>query len=494
MFILDNIKEYAKTSRTALITRDETLTFAQLYAYSQSFAAWLLRRFGESRAPVVIYGGKESLFLPCLFGSLMSGRAYVPVDTVTPISRAKVIAEDIGPDVIVDFSGSWSGADALALDCDALYEILTERATSEAPEKIWVSGEETAYILYTSGSTGKPKGVPVTANNLSCFYGGVVKHLGNTGGGVMLDQVSYSFDVSCCAVYAGLGLGMTLVPVGRDLVNDVGAMFAWLRVLGLTHWVSTPSFAELCVRSKSFSEELLPKLRELLFCGEVLTNNLCRELSARFPSATIINTYGPTEATVLVTAVEVTEQMRLDTRPIPIGYPIDGTELRIDGGEQGELLILGGSVGPGYRNRADLTARRFFFDEKTGMRGFRTGDIAYVENGLYYYSGRIDNQLKLGGYRVEIEDIESNLTRIENISRAAVIPVLEDGRAQYLAAFIQLGKDDGLTALSRAIMIKKKAGEFLPGYMIPRKFIAVDSFPLNQNGKIDKKELEKRLR
>jgi D-alanine--poly(phosphoribitol) ligase subunit 1 len=185
--------------------------------------------------------------------------------------------------------------------------------------------------------------------------------------------------------------------------------------------------------------------------------------------------------------------MHDDARGVPIGYPVEGTKLRLDAENDGELLILGDQVGPGYFERPDLTSQRFFTDPQTGLRGYRTGDLCTEENGLYYYRGRRDNQLKLHGHRIEIEDIESNLARVENIAQAAVIPVWEDGRVQYLAAFLLLERDDGLTSLTRAIGIKKQAAEFIPAYMIPRKLIVLDDFPLNTNGKVDKKELANRL-
>ncbi|MCL2056892.1 MAG: AMP-binding protein [Oscillospiraceae bacterium] len=490
MFVLDSIKKYARTDKTALINRGEKLSYAQLDAYSGAFADWLVRHYGGRGAPVMIYGAKETEFLPCVFGALKAGRAYVPVDTSVPPERAREIAEDISPDVIVDFSGKGFGGKARVIGIDCLRDILRRpcEGTAENP----IRGDEDAYILYTSGSTGSPKGVRVTCANLQSFYEGL--DYCKKSGGVILNQVSYSFDVSCCSVYAGISRGMTLFTIDRD--TDMREMFAGLAGSGLTHWVSTPSFAEMCVRSKTFSSELLPNLEEFLFCGEVLTNSLCNQLAERFPSVRIINTYGPTEATVLVTSVKITKEMRDAPRPLPIGCPIKGTELRIEGGEgeSGELLILGESVGPGYFNRPDLTEERFFTDSKTGKRGYRTGDSAYSENGLYYFLGRADGQIKLSGHRIEIGDIENNLARLENIQRAAVIPVYEDGRAQYLTAFVLLKEEDGLSALERTIAVKKQAASFLPEYMIPRKFIAVDAFPLNTNGKLDRKELENRLR
>lgn len=291
---------------------------------------------------------------------------------------------------------------------------------------------------------------------------------------------------------------MTLYTIDKEMLQDTKSLFSYLGKSDLTLWVSTPSFAEICIQSKSFAADLMPSVSEFLFCGEVLTHKLSDGLAERFPQAKVINTYGPTEATVLVSAVEVTEKMRVDNRSIPIGFPLDEVELRLvdeqgvsvqEDEAFGELLIISDSVGPGYYQRPDLTEERFFVDEQNGKRGYRTGDICFRKKGLYYYHGRADNQLKLGGFRVEIEDIENNLARVENISRAAVVPVWAGEKVQYLAAFVLLSGPDGLSPLRRSIALKRKAGETLPEYMVPRKIIAVDSFPLNVNGKVDKKAL-----
>lgn len=501
MFLLDAIRAHAETGRTALVNREERLTYRQLDQKSDAFAAFLLERFGEDRTPVLLYGEKETAFLVCMTGALKAGRGYVPVDRTVPADRAAQIARDVGPRLVVDFGG---------FDLPGPWQ----RITPGELEKIFFTGktagrenhippDRPAYILFTSGSTGRPKGVAVTPRNLEAFYKGVLPWYPAEEGGVVLHQISYSFDVSCCAVYAGLARGMTLFTVDHRMAGDWGELFAALRGSGLTLWVSTPSFAELCVRSAAFTGEMLPGLSRFLFCGEILTHTLCDTLAERFPDAAVVNTYGPTEATVLVTAVEVTEKHRKDTASIPIGGPIPGATLRLEGedgkeiaeeGETGQLLILGPSVGPGYLGRPDLTEKAFFTDEATGLRGYRTGDICCRKDGLYYYCGRGDNQLKLNGFRIEPEDVEQNLQKLSNVLRAAVLPAGEGEKAEYLAAFLLLKEPDGLTALKRSIRLKKEAAAYLPGYMIPRKFFVVDAFPLNVNGKVDKKALAARLK
>lgn len=501
MFVLEAIRDYAKTGRVALINREERLTFSELDARSEAFAAYLLKKFGDDRTPILIYGQKETDFLSCIFGALKSGRGYVPIDRTVPADRAAQIAEDIKPQVVVDFGGFTAETEGEILTPQDLNKIFS--GGGQVSPSYWISGNTPAYILFTSGSTGKPKGVPITVNNLAAFYRGILPQYPAEEGGIILHQISYSFDVSGCSLYVGLSRGMTLFTVDHGMLEDMGQLFSALGQSELTFWVSTPSFGELCVQSGRFTEELLPRLKNFLFCGEVLTHTLCDTLAQRFPKARVLNTYGPTEATVLVTAAEVTEEMRRDSRPIPIGQPIPGTRLLLvdqagrpveEDEEPGELYILGPSVGPGYLERPDLTEKAFFTDTATGLRGYRTGDICYRRRGVYYYCGRADNQLKLNGFRIEIEDVENNLQKLSNVARAAVVPVWEGEKVQYLAAFLLLKEPDGLTPLKRSIQLKKEAAQYLPGYMIPRRILTVDAFPLNVNGKVDKKALACQLK
>lgn len=499
MTILNQLKAFAKTGRTALINREEALSYRQLDAESDVFAAWLLSCLGGDRSPVVICGDKETDFLPCIFGALKSGRAYVPIDSVMPAERTAQIIEDVRPKLVVDFTGSAPDCEARVLLPAEIAQILAGPPAPVPPE-CWVAAEDTAYILFTSGSTGRPKGVPVTAGNLEAFCRGLLPFYPEEG--VILHQVSYSFDVSGCAVYAGISRGMTLFSVDHQMAADLRELFAFLEKSCLTFWVSTPSFAQLCAQSEAFCQKRMPRLRQFLFCGEVLTHSLCDLLARRFPEAQVLNTYGPTEATVLVSAVQITKEMREDVQTIPIGKAISGVTLRLENGgktvtdeaETGELMILGPTVGPGYFGRPDLTEKAFFTDSATGQRGYRTGDLCCQRGGLYYYCGRADNQLKLNGYRIEIEDVEANLEKIPNVQQAAVVPVRDaDQKVQYLAAFFLLREADGLSPLKRSIQLKKLAARCLPAYMIPRKIAVVEAFPLNVNGKVDRKALAARL-
>ena len=491
MFLLESLAKFAESDRIAFIYGDQTLTFAELERQSNAFAAWLLRSFGEDRTPILIYGHKDLEIPACMFGALKAGRAYVPVDVTFPAERVGQIVEELQPKVVVNLRD-----DDAALNRGTLAQILSEDA-KPGPE-FWIRPEQTAYMLFTSGSTGKPKGVQVTAGNIAAFDRGVAPWFGIENG-LFLNEISYSFDVSVCALYYALSRGMTLFTVDKATLDDPRQLFETLRGSQIDFWVSTPSLAEICVQSEQFRKELLPRVQKFIFCGEVLTKKLCAQMMERFPGVPILNAYGPTEATVLVTAAEMTAAMLEDPRPVPIGYAFFNVQARIvdpegnilPDGEAGELQLLGGCVSPGYFRRPELNERAFF--EENGLRGYRTGDLCAMENGLIYYHGRLDGQVKLNGFRMELEDIENNLVRVENIARAAVLPVFSDGKVVSLTAFVLLETPDGLPSLQRAKKIKAALSEMLQSYMIPRKIVAVDSFVLNTNGKIDKKALAEKL-
>lgn len=496
MFLLDKLAHYAGADRIALLYRGQSLSYRALHRQAGAFAAYLLDTFGESDAPVLIYGHKELLIPVCMFGAIKAGHSYVPVDTTFPPERVAQIVEQAAPCLTVNLTETKLAA-APMLGADALADILAKYdGLFDGADRI--TDDHVVYTLFTSGTTGKPKGVQITAGNIAAFDRGVAPWFDcDLDGGVFLNEISYSFDVSVCALYYALSRGMTLYTVDKQTLDDPKALFTALREASLDFWVSTPSLAEFCIRSEQFSEALLPDTKKFVFCGEVLTKKLAQEMLKRFPHAEIINAYGPTETTVLVTAIKVDASLCADAPSVPIGYPFSNLRVRIaapDGaelpdGQDGELLILGDCVSPGYLRRPDLNERAFFTDAKTGLRGYHTGDLCRMENGVIYYLGRMDGQVKLNGFRVELEDVESNLLRVENIARAAVVPLWEDGNVVALTAFVLLQTPDGLSSLARAKKIKAALAASLPSYMIPRKIVAVDGFPMNTNGKIDKKAL-----
>lgn len=494
MFVLESIARSARDGAVATIYSGGSMSYSELDRRSSSFAAYLLKKGGKT--PVVICGHRQPDFLTCMFGSLKAGRAYVPIDISFPPDRVNQVLDDVNPDVIVDFTGSIDNALSQA-DIDKICDSLDPDTVTKND---WVQAEDTCYIMFTSGSTGKPKGVPINRRNLENMYRSA-KDICDTGEkhGIALNCVSYSFDLSVMSVYVAVGLGMTLYSIDKETTENYKALFTALSDSGISFWVSTPSFAEVCTTSADFNSALLPGIKKFFFCGEILTNKLAGQLLDRFPGAEVLNTYGPTEATVFVTSVEITEDEAEAIEPLPVGrffdsiIPkiVDGSGNKVPEGEKGELLIIGDSVSMGYFMRPDLTAKSFFdIQTENGVkRGYRTGDICFMRDGMLHYSGRNDLQIKLNGFRIEIEDVEKNLMKLKKVKRAAVCPISEGGKVSYLVAFILLEGESELPKLKQITALKNELKEFVPAYMVPRKIVLMDSLPTNANGKVDKKAL-----
>jgi D-alanine--poly(phosphoribitol) ligase subunit 1 len=241
---------------------------------------------------------------------------------------------------------------------------------------------------------------------------------------------------------------------------------------------------------------MLPRLRRFLFCGETLARETAGRLRQRFPSAQIWNTYGPTEATVACTSVQITDAILERYSSLPVGRPMPGTEILLanDVGRpvpsppSGEIIIAGPNVSPGYLARPDLTARAFY--DHHGRRAYRTGDRGRFCDGLLFFEGRMDHQIKFNGYRIELGDIEGNLRALPGIHDAIVLPVIKQERTTSLAAFVVSGTGSELESDSaRADALRTALSERLPAYMIPRRFIFLESFPITSNGKADRSKL-----
>lgn len=504
MKILEGIKKYSQSDRLALKCDGNLMTYKELDDISESIGAFLLEELGEDRTPIIIYGNKENLMMAVMMAALKSGRAYIPIDISYPKERVEAIISEVKPKILVDFSKGNTFENMRVLKEKEINEIQKEYRDAEVQKTNWVKDDENAYILFTSGSTGKPKGVQISSNNLDNFVEWLAEDLQlDEKEEVFMNQAAYSFDLSVTSIYPGLCYGKTLHGYSKDTLSNLKVMFNDMSGSGINFWVSTPSFAGMCVVEDGFNSEMLPNLKAMIFVGEVLPKPLCEELLNRFKGTRIINGYGPTEATVAVSTNDMNKEVLAKEGSLPIGYPMKTSVVKIvdeegnvvKDGEKGEIIIVGPSVSKGYFNNEEMTQKAFFYDEYAGStwRAYRTGDLGYYVNGNLYYCGRKDFQIKLNGYRIEIEDIENNLVKVNNVKNAAVVPVNKDDKIAYLTAFIELKEDNGLSGLKNGIAIKKELGGLIPSYMVPRNIKIVKQFPTNVNGKIDRKKLLEEL-
>lgn len=358
----------------AIVGADRTLNWS---AFAQAAHAWAdqARQHGiDADVPILIRGHKEANFMVAIAGALSLRAPFVPVDTIYPDERLHRIAA--------------------VLDACVLYDAVTgsfQTLQAGTPKPLAEKG--LAYVLFTSGTTGEPKGVQIGSDSVQSLVDWMAADFSFGDQPVFMNQAPFSFDLSMYEVFATLALGGTVILISRALLAQPAQFIQTLASHAATVWVSTPSLVQQQLLSQSFNQQGLPALRTFLFCGEVLANSLARALRTRFPDALIINTYGPTEATVATTWLVIDDAVIAQYPILPIGYAKRDSDVFI---EDSELCIAGINVMRGYLNRADLNATRMF--ERHGQRGFRTGDLGSIDaNGLLFCQGRIDEQIKIGG-------------------------------------------------------------------------------------------------
>lgn len=499
MWLLDELMKRSASEENAIIHREESVTFRQLWEYSDMLAGYMKEKC-HSKAPVVIYGNKEIEITLLMLAALKSGRAYVPLDVTFPASRVETIMKDVENELFFNFTEEelHLPENCTHIGRKEIREIIESGSKTAVDQEDYVKDEDNCYILFTSGSTGKPKGVQINKRNIVNFTSWFAETCAlSPEKQVVLNQVSYSFDVSVIPLYIYLAMGKTLFSIDKEMLDNTRLLFDYLKESHIAAWISTPAFLEICSFDDSFNEKMLPELENIILAGEVLTKKLVNTLHQKFKNAKVVNGYGPTEGTVLLSACEITDQMLEEEESLPIGEMLSDGEYQIvkeDGkpavpGEVGELVVVSDSISKGYFKNPEQT-QKVFFNTADGRRGYKTGDLVFEKAGLLYYVARKDTQIKLNGFRIELNDISSNLNELESVNNSVVLPAYRDGRVSYLTAFVVLKeRPEGLSDLKIGIALKKELKERIPSYMVPRKVVILDRFPMNINGKIDRKKL-----
>lgn len=484
--ILDEILDVLKRENgdIAYIEKNISYTYNELYMFVSNIYSFLLLNNTE-RKPVIVYGNKQiymkATFLACSY----AGMTYVPIDISMPEERVKLIINQVNPYCII---GNLKSKDCKSISSKEIEDIMKEKSYNNI-KKIYMKPEDIYYIIFTSGSTGIPKGVKVTYKNLdSCVKW--LKDITKIQKGVVLNQAIFSFDLSVADLYLSLISGSAHYILEDITAFNFGTIFEELKKSNTTLAVMTPSFAELLLTDKSFNKELLPKLNTIIFCGEKLFNITVEKIYKRFKNIKIINSYGPTECTFAVTSIELTKDS-VNENNIPVGRVKKGTDILIldneknvlEENEIGEILITGDSVAEGYLEAPEKNP----FITYNGQRAYLTGDLGYVKNKILYCTGRMDNQIKFKGYRIELSDIEKNFYDLNYIDKVKVISKLSNKNTVIkLVAFIKLKN-----GINKNIMeIKRDLEKKLPNYMIPNIKI-LEEFPLNNNGKTDINKLRR---
>ncbi|MCE4056445.1 non-ribosomal peptide synthetase [Pseudomonas sp. Au-Pse12] len=495
----------------ALVVDAEQLDYGQLNAQANRLAHCLQAQgIGPGdRVGLALKRGPQ--LIVSLLAVLKSGAAYVPLDPQYPQERLAFMIADSRLSLLLSDTGSWAANllpdGVLHWDLPSLAQRLSQCSSADPQNR--ACPQDLAYVIYTSGSTGVPKGVAIDHQALSAFCEAAADYSALTATDKVLQFATFSFDGFVEQCYPALCLGAALVMRGEEpwAVEQLAAVIVsqgvTLADLPAAYW---HLLAKQCMADGIRN---LGRLRQVHVGGEAMSvEGLRLWHAAGLGAVRLLNTYGPTEATVVSSVHDCQEQDASEVHGIPIGQPIIGRALRIiDGdanllpeGGAGELCIgSSSSLAQGYFDRPGLTAERFIpdpFATRPGARLYRSGDLArYNPQGAIEYTGRIDHQVKIRGFRIELGEIEARLLARSDVREAVVLAVPAGNGMQLVAYVVPGDADNGLgdaqAQADRCALIKAGLKEKLPDYMLPTHVLLLPRLPLNPNGKLDRKALPK---
>jgi len=512
------IPEFAKEvpDKDAFRIDEQGLTYRELEEASNRLAHWL-REKGVKKGDRVGLFLTKSLELPvAIYGVLKAGAAYVPIDPSIPVKRVQFIIEDCGIKLLISNSvkikflksqevsglqGVLGGEPEESWAETTVYpwqDLDSESCEPLKSSELALLDQDLAYIIYTSGSTGVPKGMMHTHRS-GLSYVEMSAHLYEVGLESRLgNHASLHFDISTFDYLTGPNRGATTI-----MIPEVALMFPvevvnLIRREQLTHWYSVPlGLIQLLERGKLETEEGGSSMRWVLSGGEPLGPKYLHRLRRVWPQAHFSNSYGPTEVNQC-TYFHIKSGESYGDEAVPLGdacpnyelIVLNEDDLCVEEGE-GELLVRTSTMMAGYWNREDLNEKAFYFRKRISgfpERFYRTGDLVSVDqHGVYHFLGRKDRQIKIRGYRLELDEVERVLLNLPEVEEAAVV-IGEDAGEKWVKAAVTVCQE-GITASRLSQQLKGQ----LPSYGIPEEIKMITVFPRTGSDKIDRREVKKML-
>ncbi|WP_088830566.1 non-ribosomal peptide synthetase [Paenibacillus tyrfis] len=471
----------------ALVFGEKSVTYRLVNERANALARVLIEKGVTNNEVVGIVTHRSLELVIGVLAILKAGAGYLPINPDFSQERINYILKDSGAKIILtqkslDLMPDLKREKVFLEDCWDLTQETTNIRLDHNPNDL-------AYIIYTSGSTGKPKGVMIEQSSLVNLITYQQHKYPMTSCGSYLLKTTYTFDVSCTELFGWFFNGGKLVILESNAEKDIYEIINATKVHGITHINFVPSMLNAFLKVIS-AEDDLSSLQYVFVAGEAFPNKIANEFLLKLKNSQLINSYGPTEATIYTTDYVINEPL-YDKSIVPIGKPIQNVQVLIldkrnrlqPVGVVGELCIAGEGLARGYTSK-ELTQENFVETYFCGIhRVYKTGDFAkWLPDGTIQYIGRKDNQVKIRGFRIELGEIEHYLLKQKQVDEGIVL-VVEKGEYRELVAFVTSSQELKTTELREVLR------ECLPEYMIPTQFVQLEELPLNVNGKIDRNAL-----
>ena len=484
-------------NKTAIIEENKKITYIDLLQKSKKVGSEI-SKFVKPRNPVPVLMEKGINTLNAFFGSVYAGCFYVLLNPELPTARLEKILEILQANIIVTDEEHYQLTEEISKN-QTILKIEDLQNSDINEEKLNVIRQNSLdvdplYANFTSGSTGEPKGVIVSHRSVIDFINVFTKQFNINEQDIIANQAPFDFDVSVKDIYSSLRTGATLLIVPKKLFSAPAKLLDYICENNATTLIWAVSALCLITTFHGLDYRVPQNVNKVIFSGEVMPIKHIKQWIEHLPNAMYVNVYGPTEITCNCTYHIVNKELNYE-KQIPMGKAFDNEEVFLlyennnlitEKEKTGEICVRGTALALGYYNNKEQTEKSFVQNPLNSSyidTIYRTGDLGYIgKDNEFYFAGRKDFQIKHMGHRIELEEIELEIGKIENVKRACCI--YNNEKSKLYAFYI----GDITKAELREMLAKK-----LPIYMIPNVIKQIEEFPLNKNGKIDRKKLMENL-
>ena len=497
-FLEEVVKNYP--NNIALKYEDKEYTYSEINERANSHANYLIKQNISQGDVIAIASTKVFEDYALMVACLKLGVIYTTIDIDNPPERTKHIFNTCKPKIVFskeDIQSIIQSCQSLNISYANYDQIQIDDTTKKNLDSDF-DGDTVAYIMFTSGSTGIPKGAAITHQNLIHFINWASTRYNITHNDNFANVSPMYFDNSVFDFYTAFFNGATLTPIKKALLKDPFNLVQYIDKLKCTILFSVPSTLIYLMTMKVLTKESFNSIRIITFGGEGYPKTELKKLFALYKGRiTFVNVYGPTECTCICSSYTISESDFKNLNELPslgvinqnFSYVI--LDEKSKRSSEGELCLMGPNVGAGYFNdkeRTEKTFNTFTDDNHYIKRMYKTGDLVKEVDGLLYFKGRLDNQIKHMGYRIELEEIEIAINSFKQIKQAvAIYKRTNEAFGKIVAFLVPVNKDIDVSEL------KINLSQKIPHYMMPSAFQLLDFFPKNPNGKIDKNQLKEML-